>query len=96
MKLIARADHHYALEGQLDMDSVGALQPQLVDVLRGGEMTLDLSGISKADSAALALLLEALRSQQRQGGSLRLCGMPASLIQLARLYDIAELLPLEN
>lgn len=48
---------------------------------------IDLSGVSSADSAGLALLLE---WQARAGGTLSITGAPSALLQLARLCEAVE------
>ena len=47
---------------------------------------IDLSGVVRADSACIALLLAALR--QRNSGSLKMIGLPESVMALAKLYEI--------
>ena len=48
----------------------------------------DLSQITRADSACLSLLLTALR--QKTQGSLKIHNPPASVRDLAQLYEIEE------
>lgn len=47
---------------------------------------LDLSGVSRADSACVSLLLAALR----QNSGIRLQNLPESVTKLADLYEIDE------
>ena len=49
---------------------------------------IDCSQITRADSACLSLLLTALR--QREQGSLKIHNLPASVRDLAQLYEIEE------
>ena len=49
---------------------------------------IDLSQITRADSACLSLLLTALR--QREQGSLKIHNLPPSVRDLAQLYEIEE------
>lgn len=78
------------LDGVLTMDTVAAAQSALDKALNGGAMTLDLSGISQCDSAAVALLL-ALR-RRKDSHSVKLENIPATLYGLANLYELAPLL----
>ncbi|RBH33627.1 NTP-binding protein, partial [Pseudomonas sp. MWU13-2860] len=55
-------------------------------------LRLDLSGIEGADSAALALLLEAHRAASAAGHKLTLSGVPANLAALASLSELEPLL----
>jgi len=92
MSLSRPASDQLALSGTIDMDSVAQLQPQLLQAMQGGRLRLDLSAVDKADAAALAMLLGALREQQRRGGELLLENLPATLASQAQLYGVAGLL----
>ena len=92
MTLRTVAAGQYALDGDVGMDSVANLHAGLKAALQGGNATLDLSGLGKVDSAAVALLLDALRRQQQRGGTLQLHHVPDSLRVLAELYELAPLL----
>lgn len=63
--------------------------------LQAGVTSFDLSGAAEADSSALALVFAWMRAAQERGGSLRLSNPPASMVSLAELYGVSELLPLE-
>lgn len=81
------------LSGRIDMDSAAAQLAQLKQQLNGSAAyELDLSGVTAADSAALALLLELLRYSRQHGHTLRVGALPSTLISLARLYGLDELL----
>jgi phospholipid transport system transporter-binding protein len=54
--------------------------------LKGGEVVVDLSAVTEADSSALAVLLAWQREQRRKSGSLRVIGVPAGLSSIARVY----------
>ena len=55
---------------------------------------LNLAAVAEVDSAALSLLLAWLRTANERGVTLRIAHPPASLISLAALYGVSELLPL--
>ena len=59
----------------------------------GIELVLDAGGLSRFDSAALAVLLEVRRNVLKMGKKLVLKNAPQRLQDLAALYGIAELLP---
>ena len=61
--------------------------------LSAGADCIDLSRVPQVDSAALALLLEAIRSARAESRALRVVGMSPSLESLAELYGVTELLP---
>lgn len=55
-------------------------------------LTLDLSGVTHTDSAALALLLEVAAWAERNRIEVRFRDLPDSLLALARLSNADELL----
>lgn len=61
---------------------------------RSGETVLDLSGVGEADSSALSVLFAWQQKGSEQGVCLRIAHPPASMISLAALYGVSELLPL--
>ena len=56
------------------------------------EATIDLSAIGRADSAAIALLVEWRRRARLDGRTLRFRGLPQSLRDLLELSELTELL----
>lgn len=59
----------------------------------GPDVVVDASGLSRFDSAALAVLLEFRRESLALGKRFSIRGLPVRLADLATLYGIAELLP---
>ena len=64
------------------------------DPLSAGRV--DLSGVTEADSAGLALLLEWQSRRKAAGGELKIIHAPDLLLQLARLADATSLLNLSG
>ncbi len=59
------------------------------------ELTLlDLAPVREIDSSALSVILAWLRTAGERGVALRIVSPPASLISLATLYGVCELLPI--
>ena len=54
--------------------------------------TLDLAGVTSADSAGLACVLAMLATARRQGDTLRVINMPTSLGALTRVCEVDSLL----
>ena len=82
------------ISGRLTIETVTgifdtALQPE-------GEagLVVDLGKVEAVDSAAVSLLLSWLRRAQSSQVTLRFSNVPDNLLSLARLYGVAELLPL--
>ncbi|TXI71972.1 MAG: STAS domain-containing protein [Dokdonella sp.] len=59
-----------------------------------GTVRLDLAAVSEVDSSALGVLFAWMRNGAQRHIALRLHNPPASLISLATLYGVSELLPL--
>ncbi len=87
---------HYALgrrARRLVFDTVPDLWPELAERIRGSaRLEVSLDGVEAADSAALALLLEGLALARRQGCVLQYTDLPAGLLDLARMSNVAHLL----
>lgn len=71
----------------------GALRAELAQVgnAAGRSVTLDASGLNDFDSAALSLLLSALRLCGQDGWQLTLQQPPRELRELARVYALEHL-----
>lgn len=55
-------------------------------------LTIDFSGITAVDSSAISLLLEWRRQAVSRGKTLEFVNLPATLVALANLYGVAELI----
>ena len=62
----------------------------------GVTVVVDAEGLGQFDSSALAVLLALRRDADGLGLAFAVAGMPQSLASLARLYGIAELLPVHQ
>jgi phospholipid transport system transporter-binding protein len=81
------------LTGPLTLHTVKALFDQ---GLPPGQSSLvvDLSAVEAVDSAAVSLMLVWLREAQRRNITLCFSHVPDNLTSLARLYGVADVLPL--
>ena len=87
----------WRLEGELDFKSVAELHPRLSDALqRGKAVDLDLGGVTRANSAGLALLLQWLEDAGRCGATLRILNPSKALMELAELSGLERLLPVDG
>ena len=82
--------------GELTMVSAPAVLEDGRRLARAGDMVVDFAGVTVADSAALALLLDWMRCARAAGNRLAVRGLPAAMASLAAPYDIDALLPLES
>lgn len=94
--LTERASGQWALAGALDFSTVPAVWPKLEKALGSSAgLTLSLAGVERANSAALALLLEARDRARQLGCDLRLIEVPHELLDLASMSQCEALLDAE-
>ena len=90
--MIACSNGACTLQGPVTMANVEALLEQGARQIDGAQVTVDLSGVTEVDSAALSLLLEWRRQAQSANRVIRYTNLPANLKSLAELYGVTELL----
>ncbi|HEX9206700.1 MAG TPA: STAS domain-containing protein [Steroidobacteraceae bacterium] len=69
-----------------------ALQAGLALIPHGVECTIDLSNVTEADSAGLAVLVEWLATGRVRRTRIHYEGIPAQILAVARISDLDELL----
>jgi len=84
-RLAARGELTFATAGQALRDGLALLPP-------AGPCTIDLAGITSADSAGLAVLIEWLSVAGERGSTLAFEAVPAQLRAIARISDLEELI----
>lgn len=63
-----------------------------LSAIAAGQTQIDLGGLNVVDSAAVATMLAWQRAARSSGKSLVFSNLPANLVSLINLYDVAELL----
>jgi phospholipid transport system transporter-binding protein len=94
--VIERAGDRIEVSGRLTMETVAGLFNAGLQPAAHGRLIVDLARVEAVDSAAVSLLLSWLRRAERDKISLSFTHVPDSLLSLARLYGVAELLPLTD
>ena len=69
-----------------------ALKAGLALIPRGQSCTIDLSQVTEADSAGLAVLVEWLATARKRGSAIHYEGIPAQILAVARISDLDDLL----
>jgi len=83
----------WRLAGELGFATVtGLLQDTPASFSANGDIKIDLSGVTRADSAGLALLVEWLRESVKAGRSITFLHMPAQMLSIARVSGLADIL----
>ncbi len=82
-----------AVDGELVFDSAANALRQAGEALKTKPHdTLDLAGVTAADSAGLACVLAVLADARRRGSRLRVVNLPDGLNALARVCEVEPLL----
>ncbi len=93
VELLERGEGRFEVRGVLDFTTVGALLAKGLSAFGGcREVVLDLQGVTRSNSAGLALLLEWLDHGRVQGFELRFVNLPDSLVAIARMSNVDALL----
>ena len=84
------------IEGALSFETVPAVLAQSMEYAARPDvpahLTLDFARVTTVDSSAVALLLEWLRQARARGKTLTFVNLPPTLLALARLYGVSELI----
>ena len=89
------ADGSYCLRGELSFTTVPDVRRVGLETFDAGdEIRLDLSAVSRADSAGLALLIEWLRYARQTNKTVHYLNMPTQMLEIARTSSLDEILPL--
>ena len=95
--IVPRGDGRYALTGELSFTTVPELWRSGNHVF-GGEaaVCLDLAGITRVDSAGIALLIELTRAVRSRGGKILLEHAPPQLMAIATVSGLDKVLPFDR
>ncbi len=84
--LTAAGDARCEVAGDLDFSSVPDIWPQLEKrISAGGELTVSLAGVDRANSAGLVMLVEARDLAKDSACNLSLTDIPSALRDLAAM-----------
>jgi phospholipid transport system transporter-binding protein len=91
--LHAEHEGRAGIAGALDFATVPDVWPELARMIGSQpQLEVSLADVASSNSAALALLLEALQHARASGCDLRFTGLPQGLADLAGLSNVLELL----
>ena len=91
-------DHTLQLSGELNAATVPGLLGEAESLFKqsGQRISIDLAGVTRADSSGLALLIEWMRNARAQQRELRFVRLPEQMLEMARVSGIEALLPLSE
>lgn len=82
----------YRIVGALTHREAMAERARLATAIASGCRRINLAGLTRFDSSALAVILAGLRDSGGATSAIELIGLPDPLRELARLYGLEELL----
>lgn len=86
-------DGRHAVVGGMTIETATALLADGLAAMQSGVTVFDLSQVTDVDSSGLAVVFGWQRAATAQGKLLRIASPPASLVSLAEVYGVSELLP---
>lgn len=91
------AGDRLVVAGELDFTTVVQVLNDALPLLgAGAEIRIDLQGVTRSDSAGLALLIEWMRAAQRLGKSVQFLNIPSQMLDIARVSSLDQVLPLHR
>lgn len=92
-----RGGGNWLLEGELSFATVPTVLRHAGADMRGvARIQVDLKGVTRADSAGLALLVEWLRESERAGVPISFVNVPVQLLSIARVSGLEKILSLSR
>ena len=90
-----RGDGQFALQGELNLATVGTLWKESVRLFQHQPPAwIDLAGVSHCDSAGVALLVEWLRQARTDGRDLKFANPTPQMQAIIKVTNLDALLPL--
>lgn len=86
--LIDSGPNDWQIEGELTFDTVAALYRRGAALMPEGDLAVSLSGVTRVDSAGLALLVYWQRQADSGGFRIEFSGVPEQLVNLAQVADL--------
>ena len=92
-RLERRDAYTYFVRGPMTFDSVSDLWSGSRELFSASDsVQIDLSEVSRTDSAGLALLVQWLREAAGRGGSVRFSNLPSQLLAIADASNLERLI----
>lgn len=83
------------LKGAVNLENALALREEGLRLFTESDTTLDLSGVTEVDSAAVSLLFEWRRAALAANRRIRYVNLPDNLTSLAKLYGVTDIVSAE-
>lgn len=91
-------DGQFAVEGELSKLTVPAVWRSANGLIKSAsqDLVFDLTGVTRTDSAGLALLLEWMTLAHKKGLQIHFRNLPAQLWDIAKVSDLEDIIPLAD
>ena len=96
--IVVQDEGCYFVEGELIFDTVVQLSDKAKGFFSGatGAVVIDLSGVTRTDSAGLALVVDWMRNARSAGLTVSFRQVPEQLLAIARVSRFDKLIPLAD
>lgn len=85
----------FSLSGDFIRDNLIHIEGSQAQLWQRDKLKLNLADVSQADMAGLAWLIDLVSQARHKSVSLQLENVPDTLLKLAKISDVQELLPLQ-
>jgi phospholipid transport system transporter-binding protein len=87
---INQTNNHWAVTGDVLVDSANSLLEISKTLTIENDAIIDMQGVSEIDTAAVSLMLEWKRRAVTEGRSLKFTNIPKGLASLLQLYEVTD------
>ena len=97
-KITEQSQGVFAIEGELNMQTVPDVSRQLLALLpttEGEKFTLDLTSVTRSDSAGVALLVEVMQQAKMTKLELSFSNLPLQMKDIAGISGLLDILPIQ-
>lgn len=98
-KIITKENGHYAIDGELNNQTVPDLSKELTSIIssiQAGSISIDLSLVSRSDSAGVALLVDVMQLAKNANLTLLFSHLPQQMQDIAGLSGLLDILPISQ
>ena len=80
------------VEGRLDSANAPTVEQSLLDVVKQGDVVLDMGGLGYVSSAGLRILLKGAKAAKAAGHQFILCNMQEMVLEIFRISRFDQIL----
>ena len=92
VRLVQTAVDAWSISGCLTFETVGRLVAKMPSPVAGTDIQFDLAGLTRVDSAGIALMIEWMRRARVAQHLVHWCEVPETVLRLIRVMGIGDLM----